>query len=87
MSIKDTLTQQGMKLMGDPRMVKLMQDERFMKLMMAAMAVPGRVQNFTDEQKESIAKTFGLVLEKDFRALKRKVSDLESQIAELKKAR
>ncbi len=85
MSLKDTITQQGMKLMGDPRMVKLLQDERFMKLMMAAMAVPGRVQHFTDEQKESIARTFGLVLEKDFRALKRKVADLEAKVADQKK--
>ena len=84
MSIKDTLTQQGMKLMGDPRLVKLMQDERFMKLVMAAMAVPGKVQNFSDEQKDAIAKNFGLVQDRDFRALKRKVADLEAEVALLK---
>lgn len=84
MSLKKTITQQGMKLMSDPRMLKLMQDERFMKLMMTAMSVPGRVQTFTDEQKDAFAKGFGLVQEKELVALTRTVKKLEAEVADLK---
>jgi cell division FtsZ-interacting protein ZapD len=85
MSLKKTIATQGMKLMSDPRVLKMMQDERFMKLMMAAMAVPGRVQTFTDEQKEGFAKTMGVAQEREVKDLQRTVRTLEGEIAELKK--
>ena len=85
MSIKKTLTTQGMKLMSDPRMLKLMQDERFMKVMMAAMSVPGRVQTFTDEQKDTFAKALGVAREEEVRDLKRAIRALEHEVAALKK--
>ncbi|MCC6648615.1 MAG: hypothetical protein IT374_23980 [Polyangiaceae bacterium] len=85
MSLKERLTQEGMKLMSDPRMMKLMQDERFMKLMMAAMSMPGKVSNFTDEQKEGIAKSMGFAQEREVRDLRRTVRALEAEVTELKK--
>ena len=85
MSLKKTIATQGMKLMSDPRVLKMMQDERFMKLMMAAMAVPGRVQTFTDEQKEGFAKAMGVAQEREVKDLQRAVRALESEVGELKK--
>ena len=86
MSIKKTLATQGMKLMSDPRVLKMMQDERFMKVMMAAMAVPGKVQTFTDEQKDSFSKSMGLATERDVKDLQRSIRALEREITDLKKA-
>jgi hypothetical protein len=85
MDLKKTITQQGMKLMSDPRVLKLMQDERFMKLVMSAMSVPGRVQTFTDEQKETFARGMGLGTETEIKDLRRAVRALEEQVAALKK--
>ena len=85
MSLKKTITDQGMKLMSDPRVLKMMQDERFMKLVMAAMAVPGRVQTFTDEQKEGFAKTMCVAQERELGDLRRAVRALETEVSELKK--
>ena len=85
MSLKKTITTQGMKLMSDPRVLKLMQDERFMKLMMTAMSVPGRVQTFTDEQKEAFAAAMGLAPEQQVKDLQRTVRSLETQLAEMRK--
>ena len=86
MSIKKTLADQGMKLMGDPRVLKMMQDERFMKVMMAAMQLPGKVQTFTEDQKEAFSKSMGLATERDVKDLQRTVRALEREVAELKKS-
>ena len=87
MSLKKTLTTQGMKLMSDPRVLQMMQDERFMKVMMAAMQLPGKVQTFTDEQKDAFTRMMGLATEEDVKVLKRTVAALEREVAELKKSR
>jgi hypothetical protein len=60
-----------------------MQDERFMKLVMAAMAMPGRVNTFTTEQKEHFAKAMGLATQEEVRDLKRTVAALERAVARL----
>jgi hypothetical protein len=84
MSLKDRLMSEGMKLAADPRVAKLMQDERFMKLVMVAMSMPGRVQTFTAEQKEAVAKSFGLVTQDELRDLRRTVTSLEQTVARLR---
>jgi cell division FtsZ-interacting protein ZapD len=86
MSIKKTLADQGMKLMSDPRVLQMMQDERFMKVMMAAMQLPGKVQTFTDEQKDAFTRMMGLATEDEVKNLKRTVLALEREVSELKKA-
>ena len=58
--IKKTLMKQGMKLMSDPRVAKLLQDPRVMTALMQAMSVPGKVQSFTSEQVEKLAKSIAL---------------------------
>lgn len=84
MSLKERLMSEGMKLATDPRVSKLMQDERFMKLVMVAMSMPGRVQTFTAEQKEAVAKSFGLVTQDELRDLRRTVTSLEQTVARLR---
>jgi hypothetical protein len=85
MSLKKSLMEQGMKLLADPRVMKLMQDERFMKAMMAAVAMPGKIDGFTKEQAEKFAKRMSLATQEEVRDLKRTIRSLEDQIAELKR--
>lgn len=85
MSLKKTVMQQGMKLMSDPRMLKLMQDERFMKLVMSAMSVPGRLQNFSEAQREAFAKNLGVATEREVHELRRTVRALEDEVSDLRR--
>lgn len=84
MSLKDRLMSEGMKLASNPQVAKLMQDERFMKLVMVAMSMPGRMQTFTAEQKEAVAKSFGFVTQDELRDLRRTVTSLEQTVARLR---
>jgi len=84
-SLKKSLMKQGMKLMTDPRVMKLMQDERVMKAVMAAMSMPGKVQSFTQEQTEKIAKAMALATEDEVKDLKRTVRRLEEAIARIQR--
>ena len=86
-SIKKTLMKQGMKLMSDPRVMKIMQDERVMKAVMQMMSVPGKVQTFTDEQVEKLAKAMSLATEDEVNDLKRQIRRLEEEIARLETSR
>ena len=85
MSLKKSLMEQGMKLLADPRVMKLMQDERVMKAVMAAMSMPGKVQTFTQEQTERIAKAMALATEDEVKDLKRTVRRLEEEIARMQR--
>jgi hypothetical protein len=84
-SIKQSLMSRGMKLMTDPRVMKLMQDPRVMKAVMGAMSVPGKVQSFTSEQAERIAKAMALATEDEVKDLQRTVRRLEEEVARLQK--
>jgi len=84
-SIKKTLMKQGLKLMGDPRVVKLMQDERVMKAVMQMMNVPGKVTSYTNEQIEKLAKAMSLATEDEVKDLKRQIRRLEEEISRLEK--
>lgn len=85
-SLKKTLVRQGVKLMSDPRVAKLMQDERVMKAVMQVMNVPGKVQTFTTEQVEKIAKAMSLATEDEVKDLKRQVRRLEEELARLRQS-
>lgn len=86
-SIKKTLVKQGMKLMTDPRVMKIMQDERVMKAVMQMMAVPGKVQTFTNDQVEKLAKAMSLATEDEVNDLKRQIRRLEDEIERLERDR
>jgi ubiquinone biosynthesis protein UbiJ len=83
--LKKSLLKQGMKLISDPRVVKVMQDERVMKAVVTAMSVPGKVQSFTTEQVQNLAKSMSLATEDEVTDLKRTVRRLEEEIARLEK--
>lgn len=84
-SIKKALMKQGMKLMGDPRVTKILQDERVMKAVMQMVNVPGKVQSFTSEQVEKLAKAMSLATEDEVKDLKRQIRRLEEEVARLEK--
>ena len=84
-SIKKTLMKQGMKLMTDPRVMKMMQDERVMKAVMQMMNVPGKVQSFTNDQIEKLAKAMSLATEDEVKDLKRQIRRLEEEVSRLEK--
>jgi len=84
-SIKKTLMKQGMKLMTDPRVMKLMQDERVMKAVMQMMSMPGKVQTFTNDQAERLAKAMSLATEDEVKDLKRQIRRLEEEVSRLEK--
>lgn len=84
-SLKKTLMKQGMKLMTDPRVMKMMQDERVMKAVMQMMTVPGKVQSFTNEQIEKLAKAMSLATEDEVKDLKRQIRRLEEEVSRLEK--
>lgn len=84
-SLKKTLMKQGMKLMTDPRVMKMMQDERVMKAVMQMMNVPGKVQSFTQDQVEKLAKAMSLATEDEVKDLKRQVRRLEEEVSRLER--
>ena len=86
-SIKKTLMKQGMKLMTDPRVMKVMQAERVMKAVMQMMSVPGKVQTFTNDQVEKLAKAMSLATEDEVKDLKRQIRRLEEELTRLEKDR
>ena len=87
MDFKQKLMQEGMKLMSNPKVMKLMQDERVMKAVMQMMDVPGKVQSFTTEQVEKLAKAMSLATEDEVADLKRQVRRLEEELARLERER
>ncbi len=86
-SIKKSLLKQGMKLMTDPRVMKIMQDERVMKAVMQMMSMPGKVQTFTSDQVEKLAKAMSLATEDEVKDLKRQIRRLEEEVSRLEKDR
>ena len=86
-SLKKTLVQQGLTLMTDPRVMKIMQDERVMKAVMQMMSMPGKVQSFTSDQVEKLAKAMSLATEDEVNDLKRQIRRLEEEVARMETGR
>jgi hypothetical protein len=85
--LKKKLMKHGMRLMTDPRVMKLMQDERVMKAVMQVMSMPGKVQTFTQENVEKLAKAMALATEDEVKDLKRTVRRLEEEVGRLQRDR
>jgi hypothetical protein len=75
-----------MKLMSDPRVMKLMQDPRFMKAVMQLIAVPGKVQSFTHDSVEKLAKVMALATEDEVKDLRRTVRRLEEEVGRMQRS-
>ncbi len=78
---------QGVKWMSDPRITRMLQDPRIMRAVMQMMNVPGKVQSFTSEQVEKLAKTMNLATEDEVRDLKRHVRRLEEEMSRMDRQR
>jgi cell division FtsZ-interacting protein ZapD len=87
MSLKKSLLEQGMKLISNPRVMKVVQDERVLKAMMQMMQVPGKVQSFTADQIERLAKTLNLATEDEVKDLQRTVRRLEEELSRIERER
>jgi cell division FtsZ-interacting protein ZapD len=87
MSLKKSLLEQGMKLISNPRVMKIVQDERVLKAMMQMMQVPGKVQSFTADQIERLAKTLNLATEDEVKDLQRTVRRLEEELSRIERDR
>jgi polyhydroxyalkanoate synthesis regulator protein len=85
MSLKKDLLEKGMKMFGDPRVQKVMQDERVMKAMMQMLSMPGKMQSFTHDQVERLAKAMSLATEDEVKDLRRTVRRLEEELARLER--
>jgi cell division protein FtsB len=82
---KKTLMKQALGVMSDPRVLKMMQDERVMKAVMQVMSVPGKVQTFTQENVEKLAKAMALATEDEVKDLRRTVRRLEDEVHRLQR--
>ena len=83
-SLRDIVMSEGMKLATHPRLKPLLQDERVMKLLMQALAVPGRVEEMTEEQRQNFIRIMGLATKQEVSDLKRTVRSLEDEISRLR---
>ena len=84
MAIKDRVMSEGMKLAGHPALAPLLRDPRFMKLLMQALAVPGRLEELTEEQKVNFIKAMGLATQQEVDDLKRTIRSLEDEVTRLR---
>ncbi len=82
---KKTLMKQALGVMSDPRVLKMMQDERVMKAVMQVMSVPGKVQTFSQENVEKLAKAMALATEDEVKDLRRTVRRLEDEVHRLQR--
>ncbi len=82
---KKTLMKQALGVATDPRVLKVMQDERVMKAVMQVMSVPGKVQTFTQENVEKLAKVMALATEDEVKDLRRTVRRLEEEMNRLQR--
>ncbi len=83
-SLKDRVMQEGMKLATHPAVAPLLQDERVMKLLMQALAVPGRLEEMTEEQRHNFVRLMGLATKQEVADLQRTVRALEDEVAQLR---
>jgi polyhydroxyalkanoate synthesis regulator phasin len=85
MSFKKKMMEQGMKLLGDPRLADFMRDERVSRMMLQALSVPGKVTSFTQDQIEKLAKSMNLATEDEVANLRRTVRRLEEEMARMER--
>ena len=84
MSLKDKVMSEGMKLATHPAVKPLLRDERVMKLLMQALAVPGRIEEMTEEQRNNFIRVMGLATKQDVADLQRTVRALEDELAQVR---
>lgn len=84
MSLKDKVMTEGMKLATHPAISGLVQDPRFMKLVVAALAVPGKLSELTEDQKANLLRALGAAPQREVDDLRRAVRSLEDELSRLR---
>jgi len=87
MSLKDKVVSESLKLASHPAVAQLVRDERFMKLLMAALSVPGKLEQITEAQRERFIDAMGLASRQEVDDLKRSVRSLETELGRLRRER
>ena len=82
----DAAMQRGMKLMGDPRVMKFMSTPTGQKVMTVAFQLPGKIEGAFAEQGRAFAKRFKLATRSEVDQLKSTISDLEHELHSLQTA-
>jgi cell division FtsZ-interacting protein ZapD len=83
MSLSDELKKRSVELMKDPRVTRLLQNEQFVRAMVALVQVPGKVNSFTSDQAERVARALHMPTPEDYQQLVRRVDRLESEVEDL----
>ncbi|MFP6685893.1 MAG: hypothetical protein VB934_14335 [Polyangiaceae bacterium] len=87
MSLKDKVVSETMKLAAHPAVAPILQDERFMKLLLAALSMPGKITELSEEQRLNVIRVLGLATAEEVANLTRTVRSLEDELAELRTQR
>jgi len=82
-SLKDRITEQGKKLLQDPRISQAMQDPRVVKATMRAIQLRGEVQEKIDARVDELAQSLNLATKKEVRELKRTIRKMEREMSKL----
>jgi len=83
-NLKDKVVAEGMKLASTPAVSTLLQDPRFMRLVMAALSVPGKLSELSEEQKAHLLKLLGAAPQREVDDLRRAVRSLEEEVSRLR---
>lgn len=81
---KSKLQQEGVKLLGDPRVQEVLKDERVVKGMMRVMQLRTDVQEKVEKSVEDVARSLNLATADEVKDLRRQLKKMER---ELEKAR
>lgn len=84
MSLTDDLKQAATRLAGDPRILRLLQSEQTLKLLTLLVEMPERFGALSATQGARFARNFHLATADEVEDLKRRVADLEAEVAQLK---
>jgi transcriptional regulator NrdR family protein len=78
--LKQKLTEQALRLMQDPRVVKALQNPKVMQGLMGALQLRVKAQQSIDANVQRVAKGLRLATEAEVRELRRAVRRLEREV-------
>jgi len=84
--LRENAMREGMKLMGDPRVMKFMSSPQGQKVMAFAFGLPSKIQGAFEAQGKRFARRFSLATRQDLRDLKDAVRGLERSLEQLQRA-
>ena len=85
MSLTDELKRMSGELIKDPRVIRLLQNEQFIKTMVTLVQVPGKLNSYTSEQVERLARALHMPTPEDHERLVRRLDRLEAELEALRR--